>query len=302
MTAAVESYIALRRSLGFKLVRVARWLKDFAAFAIARGSSHLRTADAIDWAGRSASPYQRSCRLKVVAAFARHLRAEDSRHEVLPANHFRFKRQRRTPTLYTLEDTGRLIAAARRLGPRGSLRPHVYATLFGLLACTGLRLGEALRLRFADLSPDGLLIHHTKFNKTRLVPLHKTAAAALSVYLVRRRRVAALTDHLFVSLAGRQIQPGKVDHVFLALARSISLRAGPGTRGVRLHDFRHTFAVRSLEACSSDRERVGRHLVALSTYLGHADVSDTYWYLTATPQLFRSIASACEAIFPGGAS
>jgi integrase len=162
-----------------------------------------------------------------------------------------------------------------------------------------LRISEALALRLEDLTADGLVIRQTKFHKSRLVPLHETTRHALQVYLAARARLATVDDMLFVSPSGKAPAYPTVVSIFLRLVRSVGLRGGPGQRGPRLHDLRHTFAVRSLERCGHNRAAVARHLVALGTYLGHAHVTDTYWYLQATPVLMAQIAAAGEALHRG---
>jgi len=298
---AVESYLAVRRATGATLLNPAWHLRSFARFAQARGDRYVRAHTAIAWARQTATPAQRGRRLQVVIRLARYLRAEDARHEVPPTGVFVTARTRRVPFIYAPTDLTRLLQAAAALGLPGSLRPHTYVTLLALLAATGLRISEALALRCADLTADGLVIQQTKFKKRRLVPLHPTATAGLARYLARRRRFGGLDDHVFVSVRGQALRYNKVLAVFLGLVRGLGLHPGPGQAGPRLHDLRHTFAVRALEACPDGRERVGQHLLALSTYLGHADVADTYWYLQATPQLLGDIADAAVTFVGGGA-
>jgi integrase len=163
-----------------------------------------------------------------------------------------------------------------------------------------LRISEALALNLHDLTADGLLIRATKFKKDRLVPVHASTGAALERYLAVRSKIASIDQALFLSPAGTGPKYPTVVAVFLSLARRFGLRAAPGQRGPRLHDLRHTFAVRSLERCRADRPSFVRHMAGLSTYLGHGHVSDTYRYLQATPALMRQIADAGEALHTGG--
>lgn len=194
-----------------------------------------------------------------------------------------------------------LLRAATRLEPLDSLRPHTYSTLFALLAVSGLRISEALNLRFEDITADGLLIRRTKFQKSRLVPLHPTAVAGLERYLQRRKRTAATDDHVFLSLRGRRLSRNAVFETFDQLRKTIGLDRGRGGRRPRIHDLRFRFAVRALETCPEGRDNVGRHMLALSTYMGHTHIRYTYWYLQATPQLMRDIAEACECFLKAGA-
>lgn len=215
--------------------------------------------------------------------------------DALGRGHF----ERRSPYLYGTDEIIGLMRAAAQLRPAGSVRPLMYSTLFGLLAATGMRISEALALRLADVTDDGLMIRQTKFQKSRLLPVHDTTRRALDEYLEVRARLGTLDNALLVADTGRAPAYSTVVAVFLRLARSIRLRGGPGHRGPRIHDLRHTFAVRSLERCGHDRHTVARHIVALSTYLGHAHVTDTYWYLQATPILMGQIAIAGEALHRG---
>jgi integrase len=187
------------------------------------------------------------------------------------------------------------MAEAARLPSVGSLRPHTYRTLFGLIAATGLRVSEALALRLDDMTPDGLAVRETKFRKSRLVPIHGTTRSALCVYLKQRQQFARQDDHVFISVRRRALGYATVNATFLALVRRIGIHPGPGKPGPHLHDLRHTFAVRALEACPKGRQNIARHILALATYLGHAHVADTYWYLHLTLQTVTDVADSCEA-------
>jgi integrase len=144
------------------------------------------------------------------------------------------------PHIYSPDELRRLLAAAGRLPVIWPLRPQVFTTLFGLLASSGLRVSEALALRFGDVTSDGLVIRKTKFNKSRLVPLHETAAAALGRYLALRRRASTVSDYVFISPKGGRLPAQTVSKTFLHLMRHAGLRAGPGTPGPRIHDLRHS--------------------------------------------------------------
>jgi integrase len=171
--------------------------------------------------------------------------------------------------------------------------------LLGLIAATGLRISEALDLRLYDVLPDGVLqIRRTKFGKSRLVPLHPTAASALEYYLEERRGLAVTDDHVFLSAGNQRIASSTVEYTFRRIRRLAGI-APARTRPPRIHDLRHTFATRALEQCSTRREAVARHFVALATYLGHSDIAHTYWYLEATPELMIDIAAAAEALSAG---
>jgi integrase len=218
---------------------------------------------------------------------------EDNKHESLPPNHFGYRKTRRVPHIYSRAEVDRLIFAATQLPPLDSLRPRTYSTLISLLAATGLRISEALSLLVSDITPDGLLIRKTKFQKTRLVPLHDTTVAGLRRYLTHRRRMHSANDHVFVSNNGQLLAYAQVHWTFRKLLKSADLLPSRG-RAPHLHDLRHTFAVRALESSPADRRRIGRHMLALATYLGHVNIDATYWYLETTPELLHDIAAAGE--------
>jgi integrase len=273
-------------------------LRSFARYASERGESYVRTATVIDWASQVSSLAQRDERLRAVIRFADHLHVEDQRHQVPPRDVFGYRKsRRRVPFIYSKKQISSLIHAASGLGPLGTLRPHMYSTLFALLAATGLRIAEALNLCMGDVTPGGLLIRKTKFQKTRLVPLHDSAAAGLERYLVRRKREASSTDHIFISLRGRRMSRQAIQPTFRQLLKKIGLDSHSGGHRPRIHDIRHTFAVRALEACPEGRDKVSQHMLALSTYMGHTNVSSTYWYLEATPHLMQDISRAAESLF-----
>jgi integrase/recombinase XerD len=300
LTSAIDSYLNVRRAAGFKLEGDEGLLRNFARLATDRAESHVRRQTAIEWAAHAPSPAQRARRLGILRQFASYARAADAAHEIVPRHVFAHTRRRPIPYIFLLRELRQLLDATARLRPKGSLRPLTYYTLFGLLAATGLRISEARRLVLDDVTTDGLLIRQTKFRKSRLVPVHETTAAALEHYLTQRHAVGGGDDHLFVSSAGRALTPAMVNGTFHFLLRSVDLRVPRGQRPPRVHDLRHHFAVRALERCAGDRDQIAQHMLALSTYLGHAHVADTYWYLQATPHLMTGIADACEAFFQGG--
>jgi integrase/recombinase XerD len=296
MLKAIEAYLALRRATGFAMLNAEYLLKSFAAFATERGQSHVHTQTAIDWAARGPTVPQRDARLKAVCRFVHHVRVEDARHELPPVNHFGARKTRRPPHIYSAAEIDRLIEAALRLRPKGGLRSRTYATLIALLSVTGLRISEALKLTVADVTRDGLLIRETKFRKTRLVPLHDTTVAGLKRYLARRRPRSE-ADPVFVDARGLPLRYIAVKETFDRLVG----RAGTvPKRRPRLHDLRHTFAVRALQSSPADRSRSGAHMVALATYMGHVNIYATYWYLEAAADLMRDIAAAGEGFIAEG--
>jgi integrase/recombinase XerD len=298
----VDRYLAMRRAAGFALVPIEGYLRHFARYATARGETFVVATTAMAWATLAPSEAQRAYRLQTVIRFARFLHAEDPRHEIPPVGVFRGRRPRPTPNIFSDEDIQQLLRHASRLGPPGSLRPHTYHTLFGLLAVTGMRVAEARNLLLQDVTADGLLIRETKFHKSRLLPLHATTRAALDRYLSHRRRMAGLAAHLFVTRRGGPLSRTVVTQTFHQVLTAAGIPRTPGLRRPRLIDLRHTFAVRALEASPETREAIGRHTLALTTYMGHTCVASTYWYLETTPQLMTDIARSCEAFLYGGGS
>jgi len=301
MRNAVAAYLGLRRAAGFEMANAEYLLDSFARFAAERNETHVHTQTAIDWAVQGPSAAQRDERLRAICRFAHHVRVEDGRHELPPANYLGHRKTRRMPYIYSSNEIGHLLEAAGRLGPRGAMRAQTYATLIALLAATGLRVSEALGLRFADITDDGLLIRKTKFRKTRLVPLHDTAAAGLRQYLIRRRQLGAGDDHVFVGGHGRSLPYSAVHCTFKTLLKAAGLWPAAGHHRPRLHDLRHAFAVRALQTSPPGRPRTGQHMVALATYLGHVNIYATYWYLEATADLLSDIADAGETFMAGGA-
>ena len=296
---AVESYLAVRRAAGYKLEGIGRMLRQFARFAMDKGECFIRSETAIEWAGTGPSPRRRARRLQVVVHLASYLRAEDPRHELPPGSVFVCKHPRPIPFIYKQAEVVRLVHQATRLEPADSSLPVTLTTLLSLLASTGLRTCEAFALRFGDVTSDGLLIRETKFRKNRLVPLHDTAVAGLERYLERRRRFSTSDDHVFVSPWGQALKWGYLSKKFRQVVKQAGLEPSPGQPRPQLHSFRHTFAVRALQACPDGRDRIGQHMLVLSTYLGHARVTDTYWYLQAVPELMTDIAHASESFVKG---
>ena len=301
LSEAVNRHIELYRSMGFKYKVQAYMLHSFADFAESRSEEFIRTDTVLEWATSAPSIRQRYDRLLTVRRLACALNAEDAQHQVPPVDVFgHAPKRRRTCHIFTQSEIDHLLRTAVQLTSRRSIQPVTFTTLVSLIAATGLRVSEALKLQLSDITQDGLLIRATKFQKSRLVPLHATASNGLQQYLNIRERMKTTANTVFVSKHGTAIPCPTMNQTFLHLARSAGLRPGPGVGGCRIQDLRHTFAVRSLEQCVGDRKSVARHMTALSTYLGHAHVSDTYWYLQATPKLLNDVAEAAEALHRGG--
>ena len=297
----VERYIDLQRTLGYKFGDQSNSLKLFAAYAISHGEEFVHVERVLAWAAAQTPSAQRRCTLVArVRRFALAMHAENPRHEV-PARGCvgHAKMVRRPPHIYTADEIDRILQAAGQMPANGFIAPATLTTLLGLLASTGLRISEALSLECSDVSDDGLLIRKSKYGKSRLVPLHETAQAALDRYLDARARRAVFTEAVFVSSNGQALMYPTVRETFLRLMMRAGLRRSTSS-GPRIHDLRHTFAVRSLEQCRPDRQSVAQHMVALSTYLGHCTITETYWYLEGTPIIMRGIANAGEAMHRGG--
>jgi integrase len=303
LSAAVDTYLGRRRAGGFQLNDQEGILRDFARFASARGDAVVRTHTVLAWVwARAGSPRRQCVRLRTVVHFARYLHAEDARHEVPPAEACgRHRPRRRPPFLFTPAAVQALVEGARAMGPAGAWPPLVYSTLFGLLACTGLRISEALNLQLADVTAEGLVVRHTKFGKSRLLPLHGTTRTALAAYLVRRRQEQATGDYVFLSRTGCQLHRNTVRGVFRRLVRSLGIARDDSRPRPRLHDLRFYFANEVLRNGPEERQGISRHMVALTTYLGHSDVRNSYWYLEATPSLLARLAEHCEDFVNGGA-
>jgi len=298
MIKAIETYLATRRTVGFTLSNAEYLLRSFASFATNQKQTHIRTATAIQWASQARSVAQRHVRYQTVYLLAQYLCVEDSRHESPPTNYFGYRKVRRVPHIYSCDEIESLILAAKKLPSFNSLRSETYATLISLLTATGLRISEALHLLVSDITADGLLIRKTKFQKTRLVPLHETAWTGLARYLTQRQQMRSGGDHVFVSDEGQPLVYWKVHSVFRTLLKSAGIEPSRG-RWPRIHELRHTFAVRALESSPTGRQRIGQHMLALATYLGHVNINSTYWYLENTPELLRDIAVVTENFAQG---
>ncbi len=304
LSAAVDAYLTGRRAAGFQLHDHEGILRDFARFASAAGDAVVRTRTVLEWVRAcDGSPHRRCVRLRTVVHCARYRQAEDACHEVPPPDVFgRHPPRRRPPLLLTPHEVTALVGAARALDPRGARVPRVYPTLCGLIACTGLRISEALNLQRPDVTAAGLVIRHTTFGKSRLLPLHPTTRRALDQYLERRDQETGTAEYVFLSRRGRALAATTVRGVFGRLVRSLGIASGAGQPRPRLHDLRCYFANQALTNGPADDTGISRHMVALTTDLGHRDVRNSYWYLEATPVLLARIAERCEDVVTGGHS
>jgi integrase len=296
----VDSYLTLRRATGVKLAETERTLRAFALFAEARGESFIRSATVLDWVrAKSPSPHMRAYRLKLIIPFARYLRAEDPRHEVPPRDVFgRHPSRRLPPFLFSTQEVKALVREALNLGPEGAFQPLVYSTLFGLLACTGLRVSEAFDLSVSDVTNEGLIVRKAKFGKSRMLPLHPTPKKQLERFIERRCQIAGGCEFLFPSMRARRLKHSTVFQIFHQLIRSAGIPERQGRRP-RIHDLRFHFANQAMASSPGTHEGISKHMVALATYLGHCTMLETDWYLEATPGLMTQIAARCEDAMRG---
>jgi integrase len=291
---ALREYLALRRSLGFKMQDASRVLLRFVAFMEEQQALHITARLALEWVlqAKTVKPAERSRRLGFIRGFARYLSASDPHTEIPLPELLPYASTRARPYLYTEQDVRGLLAAALQLPtkwPSTPLRPWVFHCLLGLLSVTGLRISEALDLKLddVDLQQGVLTIRAAKLGRWRLVPLHPSALSVLLQYLQRRKQFLGerRSDCVFISNRGTRLDLGRVHRVFYALSRQTGLRALGVRNGPRLHDFRHRFAVQALIRWYESGEDPARRLPALSTYLGHVCVAGTYWYLSNSPEL-----------------
>jgi integrase/recombinase XerD len=299
---AVNDYLQTRRAMGYKLTEDGRLLRQFAAHLDAVQADHLSIAHALSWATQphNAAPAWPAVRLSIVRNFARYLSALEPATEIPPVGLLPEPSHRVIPYIYSDDDISRILKEAGQLAPEH--RADTYQTVIGLVAVTGMRVGEVVRLDNADVDFDeGILtIRDTKFGKSRQVPLHPSTVEALRAYALRRdeRRPRPKSPSFFTSSIGTRLLRDNVSTVFPRLVRAAGLASPHGRRPPRLHDMRHTFAVR----CLIDWYRAGldahQHLPLLATYLGHIDPKTTYWYLTAVPELVELIAERLERAQP----
>lgn len=287
---ALADYLRTRRVLGFKLKREGELLPQFVAYLDERGASFVTTVAAIEWATqpREAAPGWWTQRLVVVRGFAKYLQTIEPKTEVPSLDHLPHHRARSAPYVYSADDVTALLSAADTL--RSPLKTTTYRALLGVLAVTGMRVGEAIALdeRDVDRRRAVLVVRKTKFDKSREVPLHASTVEALDRYRQVRDRLAPRRDSssFFISTVGSRLIYNNVHETFLRLVYA----AGLGKRRPRptIHDLRHTFAIQTVLCWYRDGADVEARLPLLSTYLGHVGPSSTYWYLTAVPELLEA--------------
>ena len=294
----VQNYLQVRRALGFKLVGEEQLLREFVTFADAAGQHSITIGLAVKWARlpSSGSPNYLSRRLRAVRGFARYLQALDPACEVPPLELLPASKYRPTPYLYGDREILALMAAARRLRP--PLRAATFETLIGLLACTGLRIGEVIRLDREDVDLEGrlLTVRNSKFGKSREVLLHPSTVGALTEYGKRRDRLCphAKDRSFFITTRGSRLCHPTIHQPFRALLKQAGVEHPSPSRRVRIHDLRHSFAVKTLLGWYRDGGDVAARMPLLSTYMGHVDPAASYWYLSAAPELLGLAAKLLE--------
>ena len=299
---AVREYLTMRRALGFKLHDVGNGLLDFATFMEQQRASYITQQLALKWAQQppTVQPSRWAQRLSYVRGFARYRSATDQRTQIPPEGLLPFRPKRARVHLYTNDEIRSLLRAALKLSCRiDGLRPWTYHGLFGLISVAGLRLGEArnLELQDIDLKAAVLTVRSAKFGKSRLVPFHASTRDVLADYIARRERLWSgrpVSSYLFVSGLGNRLDTGEIHRTFYSLSRQIGLRGLSDSHGPRLHDMRHRFAVKTLLCWYRSDEDAERRLPILSAYLGHVHVADTFWYLSAWPELMREAMTQLE--------
>lgn len=296
-TSTLDDYLATRHAMGYKLDVHRLVLRRFVAHLEAIGAEHLTIDEALRWTTQPpAAPVWAASKLGVIRVFARYLVAFDPATEVPPADLLPEPSHRIVLYIYSDEDLDKVLVAADHLSPEH--RADTYRHVISLLAVTGMRVGEAVRLDCDDVDWErGLLtIVRSKFGKSRQVPLHPTTVEALAAYGRRRnaRRPKPKSPSFFTSSTGTRLLRDNVTTVFPRLVREAGLAAGDGHRPPRLHDLRHSFAVKCMISWYRDAVDVEARLPLLSTYLGHVAPSTTYWYLTGVPELLELVAERLD--------
>ena len=298
LNSELKRYLSMRKGLGYKYQHQTRRLTDFVSFMEKRKATTITTKLAMEWATLPPDRHASwALRLTDVRCFSRHIANIDPKTEVPPVGMLP-SLKRAKPYVYSDAEINALLAAALTLPPEHGLRRWTYHHLFGLIAVTGMRLSEAIGLQRddVDLEAGVLTVRLTKFGKSRLVPLHPTTSAALRNYAQRRDAHCGspCAPHFFVAERGGPLLHQYVHRVFWRLSREIGLRRPGDHSGPRVHDFRHRFAIWTLLGWYREGTDVERMLPVLSTYLGHTCVRDTYWYLSACPELLQEAAQRLD--------
>lgn len=307
----LRDYLELRRGLGFELGRAESRLRNFIAFLKIKRTQRITTKHALEFALRSdhRSPSTQAGCLSAIRGFAQYLSGIEPKTEV-PSTGLIRRGHRPQPYIYSDDEIIRILDAARQhpSTTRYALKPHTLYCLFGLLSVTGMRLTEALNLKPEDIDwTQGVLtVGRAKFQKSRLVPLHESALRQLRAYIKRRDRFFTArpwrrpVNRIFVSTHGGALTSDAVGEDFRMLTRQIGIREAGASRGPRIHDLRHRFAVSTLLRWYRRGKNVDPLLPVLSTYLGHVFITGTYWYLSCTPELMEAAGKRLERRWKGG--
>lgn len=310
VTARVEEFVALRRGLGYRSPSQERALRAFGRHLDQEGhEGPIRLESSLDWATTTAStdPCNPARRLTTVRGFLRHLAAIDGATGVPEPGLLGSTGHRKPPHIYSEAEISDLLQAAALLAPAGGLRPHCYVALFGLIACTGLRISEALVLCCGDVDLDEavLTVRAGKRGRTRLVPLHPSAVLPLTDYATQRRRrygPPSKDAAFFRTDRSEQISDSAAHHTFSVLRRQLGWTATGRTRVPRIHDLRHRMVVRRIQTWHAQNVNVDANIAVLATYLGHVEVRDLYWYLSAVPELMNIVAARFETFVDSAAA
>ena len=302
---AVQEYLATRRALGFKLRDEGAVLPQFVRFQEKEGASFITADLALKWAmqPKKATPAHWARRLGMVRIFASWHSATDPRTQIPSAWLLPHRYHRKQPYIYSDDEVMELLKAAAQLSSPAGLRSSTYETLLGLLSTTGMRIGEAVGLDRQDANSvkGTLVIRHSKFGKSRIIPVHPTVQYKLRAYEVLKNTIipSPETTAFFISEIGRRLTRWTVERTFAKLSKQIGLRGQTDRHGPRLHDFRHTFAVKTLLRWYQSGEHVQQRIPYLSAYLGHRHLKDTYWYLSAVPELMELVVDRLQSIQGG---
>jgi integrase len=294
LSKSLQNYVVLYRNLGLKFREQERELRQFVSFMEDRDADRITCELALEWAKQpeGVNPARWAYRLSLVRAFSRFLQLEDPRTEVPPYKLIPARYTRPKPYIYTPDEIQKLMAAAKEFPSKTGLKSLSIYYLIGLLASTGLRIGEALALTCdqVDLDRGLLTIKGTKNGKSRLVPLHSSTQKALSRYAGMRDEYFCVpaSSYFFVSERGNRLWGPDVRKIFYELSREVGLRGPNDHAGPRLHDARHYFVVQTLLRRYRSGEDIDTFLPILSTYLGHCNLQDTFWYLQACPELMSA--------------
>jgi len=295
---SLNEYIKVRRSLGYQLETSERYLKKFIAYLKKKDCQYITNQLAVEWATlpQNVKGSYWSQRLSIVRLFAQYRIAEDPRTEIPPSHLLSQQPNRATPYIYSDKEIRQLLEACRLL-PSLGLRHHTYFTFFELMAVTGCRISELISLNRNDfdIKNNWIIIRNSKFDKSRLLPLHQTTMRQLKKYSEIRDRFLVLdVNAFFISDQGTRITGWSARYVFIQISKQIGLRGLSDSHGPRIHDLRHTMAVRTLLNWYRKGIDVNKKITLLSTYLGHKKPTDTYWYVTGTHDLLAKAATRLE--------